>query len=197
MGLFKSKQERQIERDIEIRKGIARVKRQIADLGRHEAEWLEKAQRARQMGSTQELQFIKRTLKNTIAQRRILERQMLMMESAFQLKNQMETYQAFAESMGAVSKSIAEVFQTTDIAQTQKEFERAISKAQSMEQMMDVFLSMSSGSLTEVTTDSESVKDSEIDAMLDARIGAAEREGLDPEIERGLKQIEEELRGDR
>ena len=195
MGLFKSRQERKIQRDIDIRKGIARVKRQISDLAKNEKEWLDKAQRARQMGSVQELSFIKKTLKNTISQRRMLERQMLMMESAFQLKNQMETYQSFASSMGAVSKSIAEVFENTDLVKTQKEFESALAKAESMEQMMDVFLTMSSGTMMEVTGDSEQISDNEIDSMLDHRIGEAEGEGLDPEIEQGLKQIEEELRG--
>lgn len=195
MGLFRSKQERRIERDIEIKKGIAKIRRQISDLGKHEKEWLVKAQRARQMGSNQELAFLKKTLKNTVGQRRMLERQLLMMESAYQLKNQMETYQQFAQSMGAVSRSIAEVFRSTDLVKTQKEFEMAMAKAESMEQMMDVFLSMSSGTMMEMHTDEEAISDTEIDHMLDASIGVAEGQGLDPEIEKGLRQIEEELRG--
>ncbi|MGE0432639.1 MAG: hypothetical protein AB7K09_10670 [Planctomycetota bacterium] len=195
MGLFKSKQQRQIERDIEIRKGIAKIKRQIGELGKHEKQWLVKAQRARQMGSNQELAFLRKTLKNTIGQRRLLERQMLMMESAYQMKNQMETYQQFATSMGALSKSIAEVFQNTDLASTQQEFESAIAKAESMEQMMEIFISMSSSSMADASIGEEAIEDREIDALLDEAIGASEGEGLDPEIEAGLKQIEEELRG--
>ncbi len=195
MGLFKSKQQRQIERDIEIRKGIAKIKRQIAELGKYEKQWLTKAQRARQMGSNQELAFLKKTLKNTIGQRRLLERQMLMMESAYQMKNQMETYQQFASSMGALSKSIAEVFENTDLASTQQEFESAISKAESMEQMMEIFISMSSSSMSEASIGEDAIDDNEIDTLLDAAIGQQEGEGLDPEIEAGLKQIEEELRG--
>ena len=195
MGLFKSKRDRQIERDIEIRRGVARVKRQIADLGKHEQDWLLKAQRAQEMGSTQELTFVKKTLKNTISQRRLLERQLLMMESAAQLKGQMETYQQFAESMGAVSKSIAEVFQSTDLVQTQREFESAIAKAESMEQMMDIFLSMSSGSMMEVGSATEAVTDDEIDRLLTERQAESKQADLDPETEKDLRKIEEELRG--
>jgi hypothetical protein len=195
MGLFKSKHSRRIERDIEIKKGISKVKRQISDLAKHEQEWLTKAQRAKEMGSRDELAFLKKTLRNTISQRRMLERQMLMMESAFQMKNQMETYQQFAESMGAVSQSIGEVFRSTDLAKTQQEFERAISQAESMGEMMDIFLSTSSGSMMESNLSEEVISEDEIDAMLDDRIDAKDGEGLDTEIEKGLKQIEEELRG--
>jgi hypothetical protein len=33
MGIFKSKEERRLQRDMEIKKGIQRIKRQLTDLG--------------------------------------------------------------------------------------------------------------------------------------------------------------------
>ena len=47
MGWFKSKEERGIERDIEVRKGINSIKRNIKQLRKHEKSYIEKAKRAK------------------------------------------------------------------------------------------------------------------------------------------------------
>ena len=59
MGLFKSKDERRIERDLEIRKGLAGIKRNIKQLEKHEREYLKKAQRAKRINSSEQLGFLK------------------------------------------------------------------------------------------------------------------------------------------
>ena len=45
MGLFKSKEERKLERDMEIRKGINELKRNVRGLEKHEKDYLKKAKR--------------------------------------------------------------------------------------------------------------------------------------------------------
>jgi hypothetical protein len=197
MGIFKSKEERRIARDMEIRKGIQRMKRQLKELGKSEEEWLEKARRASRMGAGDQLAFIRRSLKATTAQRRMLERQMLTIEAAFQMKNQAESFAVFAESMGVVSKSINEVYKTTDLESTQRNFEQAMMQAETMGQRMDLFLDMTKDSLFEQdsTTGEALVTDDEIDEMIG--ISPKERkkmtrEELDREIARELGEHLEE-----
>jgi hypothetical protein len=197
MGIFKSKEERRIARDMEIRKGIQRMNRQLKELGKSEEEWLEKARRASRMGAGDQLAFIRRSLKATTAQRRMLERQMLTIEAAFQMKNQAESFAVFAESMGVVSKSINEVYKTTDLESTQRNFEQAMMQAETMGQRMDLFLDMTKDSLFEQdsTTGEALVTDDEIDEMIG--ISPKERkkmtrEELDREIARELGEHLEE-----
>jgi hypothetical protein len=194
MGLFKSKEERKLERDMEIRKGINEFKRNIRSLEKHERDYLKKAKRAKQIGAHDQLEFIKKTIKQTAAQRRGLERQLLAIETAAQRKNQMEAHGQFAKSLAAISKSIAEVFGDVDWTETQKNFEKAMARAESFEQQVDVFLEASSETMFNEGAYSEDlVSDEEIDRLIDAEVARDESKAVDGEIERGLGEIEKEL----
>ena len=195
MGLFKSKEERKLERDMEIRKGISEFKRNIRSLEKHEKDYIKKAKRAKQIGAKDQLEFIKKTIKQTAAQRRALERQLLAVETAAQRKNQMEAHGQFAKSLAAVSKSIAEVFGDVDWTQTQKNFEKAMAQAESFEQQVDVFLEASSETMFNETAYSDDlVSDDEIDKLIDDEVAHEESKALDADIEKGLGEIEKELK---
>ena len=176
---------------MEVKKGMQRIKRQIKELGKSEEEWLSKAKRSSQMGAKDQLQFVRKSLKATTAQRRMLERQLLTIEAAYQMKNQTESFAIFAESMGAVSKSIDEVYRTTDLEATQKNFEHAMMQAETMSQRMDLFLEMSNESLFEsdAAIGEDLVSDEEIDRMIGLEPSERKkmtREELDREIAKEL-----------
>jgi len=194
MGLFKSKEQRRIERDIEIRKGISQIKRHIRSLEKSEKDYLKKARRAKQISSEQQLSFLKSTLKKTAAQKRLMERQLLNIETALQIKNQAEAHSQFAKSINAVSRSIAEMFGNTDLTQTQGDFERAMAQAQSMEERMEIFLDLANETMLGETGSSEElVTDEEIDALIESEVAESEGKGIDEAISKGLKEIEKEL----
>ncbi|MCA8914594.1 MAG: hypothetical protein KDB90_04210 [Planctomycetes bacterium] len=191
MGIFKSKEERRIARDMEIKKGIQRIRRQMKELSKSEEEWLGKAREAARIGAADQLAFVRKSLKATTFQRRMLERQLLTIEAAFQMKNQAESFSVFAESMGVVSKSINEVYKTTDLEATQKNFEHAMMQADTMSQRMDLFLDMSKDSLfeTDSVAGEQLVTDDEIDQMIGVNTEERKkltREELDREIAREL-----------
>lgn len=194
MGLFKSKQERKIERDLEIKRGIQRIRKQIGDLEGHERKWLEKARRAKQLGARDQLAFMKASLKKTVVQRRSLERALLMMEAAFQLQAQIESYGDFATSMQAISKTIGEVYQATDMELTQRQFEKAVAQAETLEERINLVFETTGSSMfgAEVNPD-EVMSDNEIEQMIDAGIGGGEAGALDAEIEAEIKKVEDEL----
>jgi hypothetical protein len=127
----------------------------------------------------------------------MLERQLLTIEAAYQMKNQAESFAVFAESMGVVSKSINEVYKTTDLEQTQKNFEHAMMQAETMSQRMDLFLDMTKESLFEQDSRAGEalVTDEEIDQMICVDSGTRKkltREELDREIARTLGEDHEE-----
>lgn len=194
MGLFKSKEERKLERDMEIRKGINEFKRNIRSLEKHEKDYIKKAKRAKQLGAHDQLAFIKKTIKQTAAQRRGLERQLLAIETAAQRKNQMEAHGQFAKSLAAISKSIAEVFGEVDWVETQKNFEKAMARAETFEQQVDLFLEASTETMFNEQAYSEDlVSDEEIDRLIESEVAHDESKTVDAEIERGLGEIEKEL----
>jgi hypothetical protein len=198
MGLFKSKEEKRIEREIEIRKGLNHIRRQIKLLEKNEKDYLEKARRAGTMGAKDQLSFLKETLRKTIGQRRMMERQLLNLETAIQMKDQVEAGAGFAKALGAVSKSIAAQFASVDLTRTQKNFEEAMLKARTMEERIALLLEVSRDSmLGEVTGEEDLVSAEEIDSLVEAEVVHEETTSLDAEIEEGLREIRDELRRDR
>ncbi len=195
MSLFKSKEERRIERNIQVRKAVTQIRRQIASNAKHEADYIEKAKRARKLGWQNQYDFLKKAIKKTSTIKVRLERQLLALESAVQIKEQAEGHFEFANAMNSLSKSIAEVFGATDMAKTQVNFEKAMSQAESLEERMDTFLEMTSDSMFdyEGSSEGELVKDSDIDKMLEEEITHEEKAGIDDEIEKDLSAIQKEI----
>ncbi len=195
MGLFKSKAERKLERDMEIRKGINACKRSIRELKRHEQDYIKKARRAKELGAEDQLRFLKKTIRQTAAQRRGLERQLLAIETAAQRKNQMEMQGQFARSLASISKSIAEVFNDVDWVEVQHNFEKAMLQAETFEQQAELFLEASQETMfTEKAYDEGEFSDEEIDRLIEADASREELKALDKQIEAGLGDIERELR---
>jgi len=195
MGMFKSKEEKRIERDIEVRKGVNSLKRNIRDLAKHEFSYIVKAKKAKKIGDNSQYDFLKRQLKKTAGQRRMRERQLLSIETAVQIKNQAESDADFAKSMGAVAKAVSEVYGSVDFAKTQKNFEKAMMQADTLQQQMEIFLEMTQEHVMsgEVEGEDQVVSDAEIDKMLDEEVVHEEAGSVDKDIEKGLKDIQDEL----
>ncbi len=198
MGLFKSKEEKRIEREIEIRKGLNHIRRQIKLLEKNEKSYLVKARRALQMGAGDQVSFLKGTLRKTITQRRLMERQLLSIETAIQIKDQVQAEAAFAKAMTAVSKSIADGFKSVDLTRTQKEFEESMVKARTMEERIGFMLEMSRDSmLGDESGEEDLVSSDEIDQLVEAEAAHEEKSEVDADIEDALREIQSELGKDR
>ena len=193
MALFKSKDERRIERNIQIQKTLGLFAGQIKKLKKQEDAYMAAGRQAKRVGAPQQLELAKKALKTTMAQRRRLDQQLLTLKIAVQMKEQTETHAEFAKALKGVSKTIGDMFGSADMVKTQKDFELAMAKAQSMEQRVDLFLSSASGTmLGEPLGEGEIVTDEEIDKLVEAEAAHAER-AADEEIDKGLKEIRDEL----
>ncbi|MCH7808089.1 MAG: hypothetical protein IIB60_02590 [Planctomycetes bacterium] len=182
MGLFKSAEERRIERDIKIRQGIRRIEKSIREQGKFQDEFIKSAQQAKKIGDTNQYVFIRNSLKKTAMIRKMLERQLLSVKNALLIKRQAEASADFAKSMGMMATEIGKLFGETDLAQTQAQWEKAMVQSQTMEERMDMFL----GSIEDIATQdaemsasSEVVSDEEIDRLIEAEAEAEHQLELD------------------
>ena len=140
MSLFKSAEERRIERDIKIRQGIRRIEKSIAEQNKFTEQFIQNARRAKEIGDQSQYLFIRNTLKKTATVKKMLERQLLAVKNALIIKRQAEASTDFAEAMGTMAKEISRMFGATDLARTQLEWERAMAQSQSMEERTAMFL---------------------------------------------------------
>jgi len=180
MALFKSAEERRIERDIKIRQGIRRIEKAIREQAKFADEFIRNAHRAREISNTSQYDFIRGSLKKSAAVRRMLERQLLVVKNALLIKRQAEASADFAQSMGVMSSEIGRLFGETDLVKTQAAWEKAMAQSQSMEERMSLFLdNMEETAANDVETNDEIISDEEVDTMIDAAAKAELQQELD------------------
>jgi hypothetical protein len=181
MGLFKSKDERRVEREMKIRQGMRSIEKSIRQQEKFSEDFIRNARHARQIGDEGQYQFIRSALKKTAAVKKMLERQLLAIRNAMLIQQQAAASQQFAESMTLMAREIGRVFGEMDLTKTQAQWERAVAQAGSMEERMEIFLdSMEQSAIAGGTTTAkeELVTDDEIDRMISADVLAAEKSEL-------------------
>src|SRR5690349_8554705 len=171
MGLFKSKDERRVEREMKIRGGLRSIEKSIRQQEKFADDFIKNAQHAKRIGDQQQYLFIRGALKKTAAVKKMLERQLLAIKNAMLIQQQAQASQQFAESMALMATEIGRVFGEMDLTKTQAQWERAVAQAGSMEERMELFLdSMESSAISggQTTAKEELVSDDEIDRMIQA-----------------------------
>jgi hypothetical protein len=173
MGLFKSKEERRLERDIKIRQGIRRIEKSIAEQNKFSDEFVKNARHAKQIGDTAQYAFIRNSLKKTATIKKLLERQLLAVKNALLIKRQAEASADFAQAMNLMAGEVSKLYGATDLAKTQLAWEKALMQSQTMEERMQVFLeAVESGAASDISasaaTSGEAISDEEIDRMISA-----------------------------
>ncbi len=181
MSLFKSEEERRIERDIKIRQGIRRIEKSISEQNKFTDEFIRNARRAKQIGDNAQYIFIRNSLKKTATIKKMLERQLLAVKNALIIKRQAEASADFAEAMGNMAREIGRMFGQTDLVKTQTDWEKAMAQSQSMEERMTMFLETVEDIAASDTAQvpAEIVTEQEIDAMIEAESEAEHAKDVD------------------
>ena len=181
MGLFKSKDERRIEREMKIKAGMRSIERSIRQQEKFAEDFIKNARHAKQIGDNGQYLFIRNALKKTAAVKKMLERQLLAIKNAMLISQQAQASAQFAQSMNVMARQIGDIFGEMDLTKTQAQWEKAVAQAGSMEERMEIFLdSMEDAgrSGTAATTREDLVSDEEIDRMIQAEVLASEKQEL-------------------
>jgi hypothetical protein len=181
MGLFKSKDERRIEREMKVRSGMRSIEKAIREQEKFSDDFIKNAQQARRIGDNGQYLFIRSALKKTASVKKMLERQLLAIRNAMLIQKQAQASQDFAESMTVMAGEIGRIFGEMDLTRTQAQWEHAVTQAGSMEERMSLFLDsmeQSAVSGAAVGPKEELVSDDEIDRMIEADVAASEKREL-------------------
>jgi len=196
MSLFRSEEQRKAERDLEIRRTMKKMSRQVRNLEKDEKGFINKAKRAKQLGDKIQLKFLKANLKRTAATRRMMERQILNMETFNQLKNQAETQAMFAKNIDLIAKMMCDSIGSVNLPEIQKNCEGAINKYEQMEQMMEMMMDTQTESMenVEVGDFDTVISDEEIDRMLDDQIVAEENAEIEDSVASRLDKLKQRMK---
>lgn len=181
MGLFKSKDERRIEREMKVKAGLRSIERSIRQQEKFSEDFIRNARHAKQIGDEGQYQFIRGALKKTATVKKMLERQMLAIKNAMLISQQAQASAQFADSMNVMAQQISAIFGEMDLTRTQAQWEKAVAQAGSMEERMELFLdSMEDAGRSGAAagTREDLVSDDEIDRMIQAEVLASEKKEL-------------------
>ena len=181
MSLFKSAEDRRIERDIKIRQGIRRIEKAITEQNKFTDEFVKNARRAKDIGDNGQYVFIRNSLKKTATIKKMLERQLLAVKNALLIKRQAEASSDFVQAMSTMAGEISRMYGETDLAKTQLAWEKAMAQSQSMEERMSMFLETVEDIAASDTANvpAEIVTDQEIDALIAAEGEAEHAKDMD------------------
>ncbi len=178
-----------------IRRGIRSIEKSILEQGRFAEQFIKQAQTAKKVGDEQQYQFIRNSLKKTASIKRMLERQLVAIQSALIIQKQAQATQQFAQSMETMSREIGKTLGELDLTRSQAQWENAMKQAESVEERVGLFLDVmeQTGGQEGLPASGNSVADDEIDRMIEADVLAQEQvemsklDSLEIEIEKELK----------
>lgn len=188
----KSKQEREIEREIEYRKAKATLKNYLGKVEELQRMVFEQGKQAAKLGDDT---FLKRQAAKYLAlQDRIRKGQkmLLLMEETRLQKEMVKVSGDFVRFAHDISDSIFEGPDTEKIANMQMELEKAMTQAETIDETLTVALDMAS----EGIMGSESFSEQSLDEIVKTMEGETETEekGLDERISHGVKDVAEMMK---
>ena len=185
MRFFKSKEEKEIERKIRIRKAKAQLKNYIGSLEKLQKKVLELGRSASKIGDKtlvrrQAEKYL--ALENRIRQAKKL---LILMEEAEAQKELVKITSSFIAFSKDIVDSILEGPDVKDVAKMHVELEKAMAKAESLEDALSVVIDSASESILSSDFDEDVVE--EVVKMF-------EGESESKEIDEKIKEIEEMIK---
>ena len=195
-ALFQSpeerRQEKEINRDVQIRMGMARLRRHIA----HQKEMLERltdlAKEALRINDEARFRQVGKQLLWTQRDIARWEKNILSLELLAARREQVRASVDVLQAVKTMSESLTELAGPEQTASFQLELEKGLAQATSLEERMEVMMeTMDSALGAELPADEAALKD--LEASLSEKVAGEESASFDHEIEEGLRSIRKEL----
>jgi len=193
VGLFKSKEEKEMEREIAFRKGVTRIQGFVKKNEQVKKRYWEAGKKALRLGDQKRFQQYARGYQYSLNLIKRWETYLLDLQMLSVRRDQVKATTNFIESMKALSQSLLSGAKPKDIVKMEVAMEKAVAQGQALDEALSVAMEVGGESLfafDEVSD--ESIKD--IEQSMVGEAGRDEGESFDAEIEAGLKRIEQEMR---
>lgn len=196
-GFENRKQEREIERELQTRRGKLQIQKHIKKQREMAQKLWGLGKRALDLSDAKQFEQIGKQYLWTLEDVKRWERFLLTFEAIEARKDQAKATAEFMTSIQAMSKSMLANAKPAEMAKTQRDLELALARAQTLEETMDVMMSITDESVFASTTSSDADLDSSLQELEKTMKQEADKSGdadADARIAEGLKKIEEEMK---
>jgi len=191
MGIFKSKQTKQIEKRMLVRKTLNTMNKHIKQLEDQKNIYIEAAKTARKKDLPMQYNLAISGLKMTIAQQKKAYEMLLNFEITSQMKDMSLMTSEFLKGMGVLSKEMAKLTNNKEFEKVQKLFEVAMEGVEMQTEKMDAFLDMNQTTFANHSSDGNRISDEEISTLIDEQ--AANSEFGDADIDKEIENVRKKL----
>ncbi len=195
MALFKSKQEKEIEKKMLIKRTINAMNKQINTLEEQKKVFVEKAKVAKKNGLEAQYNLALTGYKMTLLQQKRAQEMLLNFEITSQMKDMTMMTKEFLGGMSVLSKEMAKLADEKEFIKVQKQFEIAMGNAERQAEQMDMFMETSQDTFKSAQGSTDSIDDKEIKDLIEKQAGMDEfsDDAIDKELESLRKKIDSEV----
>ena len=166
MGLFKSKEEKERERKMEVRRAIAKMEKRIADLERDEAYYIEQAKICIKEDLPERLALTKNALRDAITNKKRTYMMLLNTRVLNQMKESAASTKGFLETVQTISKSIAVNISGVDMRKIQSGLSTAMEQVASRTEELEELLEESQDTFSSQAVKNSTTTDADLEAMI-------------------------------
>lgn len=195
MAWFKSKQQKEIEKKMLIKRTINSMNKQINKLEDQKQVFIDAAKRAKQKDLTAQFNLALSGYKMTVQQQKRAQEMLLNFEITAQMKDVTMMTSEFLRGMSDISKEMTKLADAKEFAKIQAQFEEAMMAVETQTDQMDNFMEMSQETFYNQSRDKEGkMSDEELEKFILEQAGQDElsAESIEKEMEEVRKKIEAE-----
>jgi hypothetical protein len=193
MGLFKTSQQRQMDRELQIRRSISRIERFIRESKKLQQKYWDMGKQALKLGDRDRFKQVASTL--TFAKQRtsFWEKSLLKLEAMRTAGKESEVMGELLKGVDALTMSIMRSASPQELTAMQTKMERANIAWENRQEL----LSLSMDSESNAVLGCQELDDHALDELakqMGSEAAIEEGDALDDRISQGMKNLEEEMR---
>ncbi len=191
--MFKSKQDKEFEKKMAIKKTINEMNKQISKLEESEMTFMEIAKDAKLKGLDNQLTLAINGLKQTLAQKKRVQEMLLNFQIMTQTKDMLLSTSQFLEGMGSLSKDMIKLCDEKQFKEVSKQFEKAMYETEAQTEKIDMFMDSSKDAFASISKEptKSSISDDEILSLVDSSLVSEETNEIDDQILKIRKKMSE------
>jgi predicted O-linked N-acetylglucosamine transferase (SPINDLY family) len=192
MGLFKSKQEKEMERKMLVKKTMRNIEKYITQLQGQKEKAIESAKQAKIQGSPQQYSLAVSALKTALSQEKKAKEMLLNFELTLQMRDLAQMTSSFLDGMSVLSVEMKKITCDMNFAKVQKQFTQAMQGVEETTENIDAMLDNTDMSFSSISSNNANISNDEIERMINFQASNNEND-LDSDIDKKLNELSKSL----
>ena len=197
MGLFKTKQQKEIQKKMLVKRTVNSMNKQIARLEEQKKVFIDAAKRAKEKNLDAQFNLALSGYRMTVQQQKRAQEMLLNFEITAQMRDVTMMTTEFLRGMSVISKEMSKLADAKEFEKIQAQFEEAIAAVETQTEQIDSFMEISQESFATAGKAKEgkdiTADDFEKYILEASSKDEASNEDIDKEIEAWKKRVDREV----